>query len=158
MYCTTVLVSFLIFPRGLVLFGTLCTIFVGPALALVVLGAIALVIGAFALYPLASVLTMWLIFFLTSQCAQVIGKRLGLDVDEDGDVNMLDLLHFLSNRPFGRAIGLPRLYSILKESSLNPFDQINRRLDDLQQSTRSLGDNITNLAQEDIGRRRSKDE
>lgn len=150
MYCTTVLASFLIFPRGYVLFVTICTIFVGPALALVVLGAFALVIGAFALYPLLSVLTMWLFFFLTSQCAQVIGKRLGLDVDEDGDVNFLDLLHYLSNRPFGRAIGLPRLYSILKESSLNPFDEINRRLDELQTSTRSLGDNISNLAKENL--------
>jgi hypothetical protein len=148
LYCSTVLACLVLLPRGYVLLATtLVTILVGPALALGVLAVLGLVIVAFALYPLTSVMTMWSIFFLTSHCAQVLGKSLGLDVDQDGDVDLLDLLHYLSAQPLGRAVGLHRLYKILKESSLNPFDQINRRLDDLQQSTRSLSDIISqNLA------------
>jgi energy-coupling factor transporter transmembrane protein EcfT len=147
LYCGTVLLCFIFLPHGYVLLATtLVTVLVGPALALVVLAVLGGIVVAFALYPLTSVLFLWTVFFLTSHCAQVLGKSLGLDVDKDGNVDLMDLLHYLATKPLGRAVGLPRLYRLLKESSLNPFDQINRRLDELQQSTRSLGDIIGSLA------------
>ena len=64
LYGVAILVGFLLLPRGFMLLGTLATIFVGPALVLILLGSTALVAAAFALYPVASVLTLWLFFFL----------------------------------------------------------------------------------------------
>ena len=77
------------------------------------------------------------------QRAQYLGKKLGLDVDKDGDVDFLDLLQYLSQTKWGGAMGLTHLVKLLNESSLDPFLQINHRLDRIEMSTRSLGQTLS---------------
>jgi len=138
LYGVAILVGFLLLPRGFMLLGTLATIFVGPALVLILLGSTALVAVAFALYPVTSVLTLWLFFFSTSQAFQVIGRQLGLDRDGDGDVDLLDVLHCASQTTWGRALGLPKLHETLNQATMDPFQEIKQRLDAIQNSTRAL--------------------
>ena len=140
LYGTFILLGFLLLPRGYMLLATMLTFFVGPALVLIFLGCIVAAMVAFALYPLYSVFTIWLFFFLTSQIAQVLGKNLGLDHDGDGDVDWLDLLHWASHTRLGKKVGLIRLHSFLNRSSLNPFLEIHRRLDEIQSTTRALNE------------------
>ena len=73
---------------------TLLTLYLGPAIVLIVIGLFGASIAAFAVYPVHSVLFPWTWFFLTSQIAQALGKYLGLDRDKDGDVDMLDFVFF----------------------------------------------------------------
>lgn len=142
LYATSILIGFLLLPRGTMLIGTLVTLFVGPVLVLILLGSAALIVAAFAVYPMASVLSMWLFFFLTSQMAQVICRKLGLDRDKDGVCNLLDLLHFAASTKWGTMIGLPQLYHLLHESTKDPFQEIHRRLDGIERSTKSLDQNL----------------
>jgi hypothetical protein len=145
LYSLCILAGFLFLPRGYMLVGTLATLFVGPALVLLLLGSVGLILLAFAIYPISSVLTMWTVFFLTSRLAQVLGRYLGLDQDKDGDCDLLDLLHYAAATKLGIRLGLPQLYRMLHESTMDPFKEIHRRLDEIQNSTRSL-DNSLNSA------------
>jgi len=139
LYALSILLGFLFLPRGYMLVGTAVTLFVGPALILILLGTVALMLVAFAIYPVISVFSMWVLFFLTSHLAQVLGRRLGLDHDGDGDVDMLDVLSYAASTKWGQWIGLPKLHKMLNESSMDPFQEINRRLDEIQDSTQALG-------------------
>jgi hypothetical protein len=141
LYGVAVLAGFLFLPRGYMLIGTALTIFIGPALILVLLGAVVLILVVFALYPVISVSSMLVFFFLTSQIAQVMGRRLGLDHDKDGDVDMLDLLSYAASTKWGKVLGLPKLHRMLNESMMDPFQEIHRRLDEIQRSTRTLNQN-----------------
>ena len=127
-YGLAVLIGFLFTQRGPMLFITLATLWIGPALVLILLGTLGCAIGAFALYPITSVAIMCLWFFLTSQLAQTIGKRLGLDHDGDGDVDWLDLLHFVAQTDIGNAIGLMKLHNLLNQANQDPFQEIHHRL------------------------------
>jgi hypothetical protein len=51
---------------------------------------------------------------------------------------MLDLLHYAASTKWGSRLGLPQLYRMLHESTMDPFKEIHRRLDEIQNSTRSL--------------------
>ena len=84
------------------------------------------------MYPVTSVLCVWLWFFLTSQCAQVIGKYFGLDQDKDGDVDVMDLIYYLSRTKVGKHIGLEILHDKLNNMSMDPFQAIHNRLDLIQ--------------------------
>jgi hypothetical protein len=141
LYGVAVFSGFMLLPRGYMLIGTALTIFIGPALILVLLGAIVLSLVVIALFPVISVFSMLVFFFLTSQIAQVMGRRLGLDHDKDGDVDMLDLLSYAASTQWGKACGLPKLHRVLNESMLDPFQEIHRRLDEIQRSTRTLNQN-----------------
>lgn len=134
LYGCSILLGFLFFPRGPMLIWTLCTLYIGPAFILLLFGAHVLLMAAFAMYPIASVMVIWLWFFLTSQIAQVIGKNLGLDQDKDGDVDMLDLLHYLAQTKAGTYIGLEKLHARLNRISMDPFQAIHRRLDQIKQT------------------------
>lgn len=138
LYCLSILLGFLFLPRGPMLAFAMLTCLVGPAAVLVLLGAAAAAMAAFAVYPLASVLTMWTFFFATSTVAQVLGRRLGLDSDGDGDVDLLDILHYAASTTWGRKVGLPRLHKILNESAGGPFHDIRRRLDEIRDSTSEI--------------------
>ena len=84
LYCVAILLAFLgvgHVSRTTVLVCTLLTIYIGPAIVLIGFAVLLGVLAAFALYPISSVLSIWLWFFLTSQAAQIIGHRLGLDMD-----------------------------------------------------------------------------
>jgi tetrahydromethanopterin S-methyltransferase subunit G len=118
---------------------TLLTLFVGPALVFVILGSAILVLAAFAVYPIISVMVIWLGFFFTSQLAQAIGRKLGLDKDKDGDVDFLDVLHYAAySTQWGKSIGLPKLYKMLNDSTMDPFREIHRRLDEIQHNMDSV--------------------
>jgi len=136
LYCTCILFGFLLLPRGYMLFGTLATLLVGPALILILLGTVGLLAIGFCLYPMASVISMWLVFFLSSQLFQVLGRKLGLDADEDGDVDFLDLLHCAARTKWGQWIGLPKLHEALNQASMDPFQEIKKRLDAIHNDTR----------------------
>jgi hypothetical protein len=129
LYGCCVWAGFLILPRDYMLLGTLLTLYVGPAMILVLIGAFGMTLAAFAIYPVTSVLVIWLFHFLTSQLAQSLGKGLGLDSDKDGDVDLLDFLHWMASTRVGRFVGLPGLYKILSKMNKDPFQEIHKRLD-----------------------------
>ena len=142
LYGISILAGFIFLPRGKMLIGTLATLFVGPAMVLLLLGSVGLLLAAFALYPVTSVFSMWLFFFLKSQLAQVLGRKLGLDRDSDGDCDSLDLLHCAASTKWGILLGLPKLHKILHESMMDPFQEIYRRLDELQHGMQSLDNSL----------------
>lgn len=132
LYGCSILIGFIVFPRGQMLIWTLFTLYVGPAFILLFIGAHVALLVAFAMYPVTSVLCVWLWFFLTSQCAQVIGKYFGLDQDKDGDVDVMDLIYYLSRTKVGKHIGLEILHDKLNNMSMDPFQAIHNRLDLIQ--------------------------
>ena len=131
LYGCCVWVGFLFLRRDYMLLGTLLTLYVGPAIILILIGLLGLMLAAFAIYPVTSVFVMWLFFFLTSQLAQTLGQYLGLDVDEDGDVDFLDLLHWFASTKVGKFLGFPALYEVLNKLNRDPFQEIHRRLDQI---------------------------
>ena len=132
LYGCSVLIGFIVFPRGQMLIWTLVTLYIGPAFILLFIGAHIALLVAFAMYPVTSVLCIWLWFFCTSQIAQQIGKYWGLDQDKDGDVDVMDLIHYLSQSKLGRYIGLETLHDKLNKMSMDPFQAIHNRLDLIQ--------------------------
>ena len=132
--------GFIFMRRDYMLVVTMLTLYIGPAIVLVIIGLLGASVAAFAVYPVQSVLFLWTWFFLTSQVAQALGKYLGLDSDKDGDVDMLDFVHWASQTRLGRWIGLPRLYTMLNECSRDPFQEINKRLDALMDKVNSPSD------------------
>lgn len=132
LYGCSVLIGFIVFPRGQMLIWTLVTLYIGPAFILLFIGAHIALLVAFAMYPVTSVLCIWLWFFCTSQIAQQIGKYWGLDQDKDGDVDVMDLIHYLSQSKLGRYIGLETLHGKLNKMSMDPFQAIHNRLDLIQ--------------------------
>jgi len=144
-YAGGVLIGFLTCPRGPMLFATLATLWMGPALVLVLLGLMVAVLAAFALYPILSVACMCLWFFATSKMAQTLGKRYGLDRDGDGDVDWLDLLHLMADTDIGTAMGLMRLHNFLNAANQDPFQELHSRLNDIDKNTKeiSLTTNLT---------------
>lgn len=133
LYGISILVGFLIFPRGTMLVVSLLTLTIGPAIILLALGATVGVLGAFTLYPILSVLCMWIFFFLTSRLAQVLGQRLGFDHDQDGDVDLMDLLHWAASTRWGRALDLQSVHALLNTAA--PWHDIQRRLVEIQENT-----------------------
>lgn len=140
LYGLIVVSGFLCLPRGFMLFATLTTLYIGPALVLILLGSIGVVLAAFAFYPVYSVVGLWVFFFLTSHLAQTIGRKMGLDSDGDGDIDFLDFLHVVAKTRCGQAMGLLKLHEMLNESAQDPFHAVNQRLNDIQSSTRVLGE------------------
>ena len=131
LYGTLVWLGFMWLPRTWMLVVTLLTLTIGPALVLLFLGTFGMVFVAFALYPIASVTTLWLFYFSTSHFAQAIGRTMGLDRDGNGDVDSLDLLHFLAQSKWGQTLGLHKLYAVLHDASRNHFREIHLRLDQI---------------------------
>ena len=117
-------------PRTRMLLFTLLTLYVGPAMVLLVLGAAGAIVGCFAFYPMRSVMAMWSYFFLTSKAWHALGVRLGLDQDKDGDVDLSDVIKWASMRPWGRALRLHVLHAALNHDD-NPIETILRKLDRL---------------------------
>lgn len=135
LYGISILIGFLFFRRGPMLMFSIATLWIGPALVLIILGSLGLMLAAFALYPMTSVSVMILFFFLKSQVAQTLGKRFGLDSDQDGDVDWLDLMHVLAKTELGGAIGLLELHDFLHQCKEDPFKEIHRRLDRIHENT-----------------------
>ena len=147
-YGVAVLIGFLFTQRGPMLFITLATLWIGPALVLILLGTLGCAVGAFALYPITSVAIMCLWFFLTSQLAQTIGKRLGLDHDGDGDVDWLDLLHFVAQTDLGTAVGLMKLHNLLNQANQDPFQEIHHRLNMIDRKINTSSLNLGGMSSE----------
>lgn len=140
LYGIAIVTGFLFLPRGPMLAGTLCTLYIGPAVILLLMGAGILTLAAFAIYPVSSVFLVWLWFFLSSSLAQVIGQQLGLDHDGDGDVDFLDILHYLADTETGKKIGLRKLHDKLNRISMDPFLSIHKRLDQIAKKMNAESD------------------
>jgi hypothetical protein len=134
LYGICVWFGFIFLDRNYMLLGTLLTLFVGPAIILVFLALVGGSLFAFAVYPIVSVLCMWVIFFLSSQIAQTLGTYLGLDSDADGDVDYLDLLHWAASKRLGKLLGIPAVYKFLNKLHSDPFIEIQRKLDRISES------------------------
>lgn len=150
LYGISVLFGFLFLPRGPMLLASLATLWIGPGLVLILLGSIACVVAAFAMYPITSVAVMCAVFFLTSKLGQTIGKRLGLDSDGDGDVDWLDVLHFMARTEIGSSVGLMRVHELLNQANQDPFQEIHHRLNDIDQNTKTIGSS-RNVSLGDLG-------
>jgi hypothetical protein len=131
LYGILVWLGFLWLPRTFMLFATLLTLSIGPALVLILLGTIGLMLLSCALYPVTSVACLWVFFFSTSHVAQAIGRNMGLDGNRDDTVDFLDLLHILSESKWGAALGLRTLYNVLKEANRCHLREIHCRLDQI---------------------------
>jgi hypothetical protein len=132
LYGVTILAGFMLLPRNQMLVLTFFTVFVGPAIILVLLATAAVSLAAFAIYPVYSVVALWLWFFLTSQVAQSLGRHWGLDADQDGDVDLLDFLQYFAKTQIGQRIGLQGLHDRLNDATMDPFQVIHQRLDQLK--------------------------
>lgn len=155
LYGLSILLGFMFFNRGTMLIFTIATMWIGPAMVLILLGTCLLALGAFAVYPVTSVFAMTTWFFFTSQLAQTLGRRYGLDSDEDGDVDWLDLLYFLSKTKIGGAIGLATVYDVLNQCHVDPFREIHRRLDQIQRSTEQNAERLLQREEEGSPTRRN---
>lgn len=138
LYGITVFFGFMLLRRDYMLLITILTLYIGPAIVLILIALVGASLAAFALYPVYSVLAMWTFFFLTSQVAQALGKYLGLDADKDGDVDMLDFVYWASTTKVGKFVGLPGIYTMLNECTRDPFQEITRRLDALAEKVQSI--------------------
>jgi hypothetical protein len=134
LYGICVWCGFIFLDRNYMLLGTLLTLYVGPAIILVFMGLVGGALVAFAVYPIVSVLVMWVLFFLSSQLAQTLGQCLGLDSDADGDVDYLDLLHWAASKRLGKLLGMPAVYNFLNKLHTDPFIEIHKRLDRISDS------------------------
>lgn len=119
-YGSLVTVGFLVLPRTSMLIFTLLTLYVGPAMVLVVLGCCGGVLAAFALYPVTSVAVVWLVFFVKSKAFQALGLYYGLDADKDGDVDWLDVVEVLGRTKIGKVCKLDVLHNALNQK---PFQE-----------------------------------
>jgi hypothetical protein len=129
LYGICVWFGFMFLDRTYMLLGTLLTLYVGPAIILVFLGFVGGALAAFAVYPIVSVLVMWILFFLSSQIAQTLGKYLGCDSDDDGEIDYLDLLHWAASKRLGKLLGIPAVYKFLNKLQTDPFVEMHKRLD-----------------------------
>jgi hypothetical protein len=132
LYGVTIFAGFMLMPRNQLLVLTFFTVFVGPAIILMLLATAAVSLAAFAIYPVYSVVALWLWFFLTSQVAQSLGRHWGLDADRDGDVDFLDFLQYFAHTQIGQRLGLQGLHDRLNDATMDPFQVIHQRLDQLK--------------------------
>jgi hypothetical protein len=139
LYGLLIVLGFWILPRERMLFITIATAYVGPALILIGIGGIFYCITCLALYPLTSISVIWIWFFLTSRLAQLIGLYYGLDSDNDGDVDLFDLLHYLATRTrIGQQLRLHKLHTYFNNRPKNPFDELHDKIDSLTHKINTL--------------------
>lgn len=124
----------------------ICYLYLPPKLMLV-LGAVGIFFGSFimqalmiiisgglylaAYVPGVMILIFWLIGFATSQAGQTLGRRLGLDENNDGKVNFRDLVIFVLKKYLPETAAeyeehvtvVPTLYTLSKR-----LDRIERML------------------------------
>jgi hypothetical protein len=92
MYVMTVLAGFYFLPKNIMLLIAVLTSLIGPLIALLV---IVIILGLFAFFVYAPCTSMNIIclgIFLSGPMGQSILKALGLDSDNDGDVDFIDLV------------------------------------------------------------------
>ena len=94
----TVALGYLLLPRQVMIYVGLVGLFVGPVAIQALLKVLGFGFAAAAYVPGLMVLLMWIVAFATSKTAQRLGLWLGLDKDEDGDVDWEDVLEALVNR------------------------------------------------------------
>jgi len=145
LYCISILIGFIFFRRGPMLAFSIATLWIGPALVLMILGFLGLMVVGFALYPIISVSLMISCFFLTSQLGQTLGVRFGLDSDQDGDVDWLDLIHAMAKTELGKSMGLLKVYEFFHQATQDPFKEIHRRLDSIHENTTEMNNSTRDL-------------
>lgn len=110
-YCTLMLIGFSSLPREFMIKVGLLTILIGPAVVLLLLAFLGATIVCMALYPGYFVLLIWIIDFVKGELVQRVGKYLGLDQDNDGDVDLEDIFLFFANSSLGRSLGLKEVHA-----------------------------------------------
>jgi len=133
LYVLTLLAGFFLLPRTNMLVITLVTFAVGPALVLVLLGAVGVFLALSMTYPMLMALGLWSFFFLSSQVFQSVGTYLGLDQDADGDVDWLDILAWLASKPLGKTLGLDAIHQRLNARRHATLEHMIERVDELEQ-------------------------
>lgn len=89
----------------------------GPSLMSLTLGLFGTICYAAAQHPVLIVFCAWVVLLLKHSAVQRLGISMGLDKDEDGDVDWLDAILFLheaiEGTRFGRWLQLDKVHSIL---------------------------------------------
>lgn len=119
--------------RSSMLIFSMLTVLIGPAIILILLAGTVAVLAAFAFYPTVSVSVVWLCAFSTSRAGQMLGRRLGLDKDKDGDVDMLDVLAWAAERSWGKALRLDRIHAFLNPLAVDLPGQVRKIMAKLDQ-------------------------
>ena len=112
LYCVLVFMGFIYIPRNVMLVIGLFTAAIGPALVLVLLGALGAACICMAFYPMCTVAGMWSFFFLQSQFFQRLGVVLDLDVNGDGVCDFWDFLDWLGSTRVGRLFGIDHIHQM----------------------------------------------
>ena len=87
LYVMMLVGGFFMLPRTRMLVITLLTFAVGPALVLIATGATGAFLALAAFRPMYTALAIWIVAFLSSRIFQSVAVYLGLDQDNDGDVD-----------------------------------------------------------------------
>ena len=112
-YVILMLYGFAKLPANFMLVAGLITIFVGPFLLGLLLQLCAASLSVAAHTPVIVILIAWLFVFLRSALFQTVALAIGLDRDGDGDVDLLDIVHWCGGTRFGRFLRLDEIHAML---------------------------------------------
>jgi hypothetical protein len=119
-YCVLVMIGFATLPREFMLKLGAITFVIGPALVLVLIAFSAVVFYCMAFYPLVIMLFCWITTLVKGPAFQAIGKRLGLDIDGDGQIDSLDVVKFFASTTVGRLMDGEVLHRSLAKRKQQP--------------------------------------
>ena len=104
-YVGLMLAGFRSLPANFMLFVGILSFAFGPALITMVIGLASYLVMYAANHPQLVVFCAWLVVLLQHSFVQNLGVRLGLDKDQDGDVDWLDAIKALHEATKGSCIG-----------------------------------------------------
>ena len=133
LYVMMLVGGFLVMPRDRMLIITVLTFAVGPALVLIAIGATGAFLALAAFRPMYMALAIWIVAFLSSRIFQSVAVYLGLDQDNDGDVDWLDIVAWAATTKAGKALGLDAVHRALNARRNATITCVLERIDKLEQ-------------------------
>ena len=105
-YTAFMIYLFVKLPRHVALVIGLATFLIGPTVAEIIIELAWLIVQAAAKRPISVVFGVWFLMFFTTKFVRTWLRKtwqkcamcLGMDVDQDGDVDWLDVLYFFQHR------------------------------------------------------------